>query len=147
LQDTQVPSQAFSQHTPSAQKPEAQVLALEQAAPFFALQMPLLSHAWPSGQLAAMSVPGAARLQVPSWPVTEQDWQAPEQDTVAQQTPSTQNPEAQFDAVAAVHPSPLPRLVTLYSQVSLLMGYGAAAKLPPKSTITPRWLSKAMAAL
>jgi hypothetical protein len=146
LQDTQVPSHALSQHTPSAQKPEAQVLALEQAAPFFALQMPLLSHAWPSGQLAGMAAPGAAGLQLPSWPVTAQDWQAPEQEAVAQQTPSTQNPEAQFDAVAAVHPSPLPRFVTLYSQVSLVMAKGTTAKLPPKSTITPRWLSKAMAA-
>jgi hypothetical protein len=53
----------------------------------------------------------AARTQVPSWPATLHDWQAPEQDATAQHTPSTQNPEAQVDAVAAVHPSPLPRLV------------------------------------
>jgi hypothetical protein len=66
LQDAQVPSHALSQHTPSTQKPEAQVLALEHAVPFFALQLPLLSHAWPSGQLAGMPVPGAARLQMPS---------------------------------------------------------------------------------
>jgi hypothetical protein len=65
LQDTQVPSHTLSQHTPSTQKPEAQVLALEQAVPFFALQLPLLSHACP-GQLPGTSVPPAATVQVPS---------------------------------------------------------------------------------
>ena len=47
--------------------------------------------------------------------------------------------------VAAVHPSPLPRLFTLYSQVSLKAepSFGPA----PNSTITPRWLSKAIVAL
>jgi hypothetical protein len=120
LQDTQAPSQALSQHTPSTQEPEAQTLALEQAVPFLALQFPVPSHACVTAQLPGTSVPGAARTQVPSLPATLHDWQAPEQDAAAQQTPSTQNPEAQFDAVAEVHPSPLPRLVTLYSQVSFV---------------------------
>jgi hypothetical protein len=120
LQDTQAPSQALSQHTLSTQKPEAQTLALEQAVPFFVLQFPLPSHACVTAQLPGTSAPGAARTQVPSLPATLHDWHAPEQDATAQQTPSTQNPEAQFDAVAAVQPSPLPRLVTLYSQVSFV---------------------------
>jgi hypothetical protein len=120
LQETQLPSHAFSQHTPSTQKLEPQTLALEQAVPFFALQLPLPSHACVTAQLPGTSVPGAARTQVPSCPATLHDWQAPEQDVTAQHTPSTQNPEAQFNAVAEVHPSPLPRLVTLYSQVSFV---------------------------
>jgi len=142
LQDTQVPSHALSQHTPSTQKPEAQALALEQAVPFFALQPPLAVHAWPFGQLPEISVPAVTWAQVPSWPATAQDWQAPEQAAIAQQTPSTQKPEAQFDAVAAVHPSPLPRFVTLYSQVSL--PFAPLFGLEPNRTITPRWLSKTM---
>jgi hypothetical protein len=137
LQDTQIPSHVLSQHTPSTQKPEAQALALAQAVPFFALQLPPAPHACP-GQLPGTSVPGTTTVQVPSWPATLQDWQEPEQAALAQHTPSTQKPEAQFDAVAAVHPSLLPRLVTLYSQTS-------PGSVPaPKSTITPRWLSKAM---
>jgi len=128
LQDTQVPAHALSQHTPSAQKPEAQLVALEQAVPLFASQLPLLSHAWPAGQLAGTVVPGAAKLHVPSWPATLQDWQTPEQDAAPQHTLSTQNPEAQFDAEAAVHPSPLPSFATLYSQVSLVTEKGAEDK-------------------
>jgi hypothetical protein len=144
LHDEHRPVQPLSQHTPSTQKPEAQTLALEQTVPFFALQLPLPSHACPSVQLPVISAPAAAWLQVPWWPSTAHDWHTPEQDATAQHTPSTQKPEAQLVAVAAVHPSPLPRLVTLYSQVSLRFepSYGPA----PKSTITPRWLSNAMAA-
>jgi hypothetical protein len=112
-----LPSQAFSQHTPSTQKPEAQAVALEQVTPFLLLQLPLPSHACPSEQLPGISVPAAACMQVPSWPTTAQDWQAPEHDAIEQHTPSTQKPEAQVDAVAAVQTSPLPRFFTLYSQV------------------------------
>jgi hypothetical protein len=137
LQDTQIPSHALSQHTPSTQKPEAQALALEQAVPFFVLQLPPVPHACP-GQLPGTSVPGTTAVQVPSWPATAQDWQDPEQAALPQQTPSTQKPEAQFDSVAAVQPSPLPRFVTLYSQTSPL-------SVPaPTSTVTPRLLSKTM---
>jgi len=88
-------------------------------------------------------VPAAAGAQVPSWLSTAQDWQTPEQDAVPQHTPSTQKPEAQVDAVADVHPSPLPRLVTLYSQVSLV--YMVPSIVPPNTTITPRWLSNVAA--
>jgi hypothetical protein len=73
LHDTHLPSHAFSQHTPSTQKPEAQTLALEQVRPFLLLQLPLLSHACPSAQLPRISVPAAALVQVPSWPATSHD--------------------------------------------------------------------------
>jgi hypothetical protein len=124
--------------------PEAQAPAPEQAVPFFALQPPLLSHACPVAQLPGTSVPATTGAQVPSCPATAHDWQVPGQAATAQHTPSAQKPEAQLVAVAAVHPCPLPRFVTLYSQVSLKFepSYGPA----PNSTITPRWLSKAMAA-
>ena len=144
MHDTQTPSHKLSQHTPSTQKPEAQPLALEQVVPFFALQLPLLSHACPSAQLPGTSVPALACAQMPSWPTTAHDWQTPEQDATSQQTPFAQKPDAQVDAVAAVHASPLPRFVTWYSHVSLRSepSFGPA----PNSTITPRWLSKTMAA-
>jgi hypothetical protein len=136
---------AFSQHTPSTQKPEAQTLPLEQAVPFLGLQLPLLSHACPAAQLPGTSVPAATCAQVPACPATLQDWQVPGQAAVEQHTPSTQKPEAQADAVAEAQPSPLLRFATLYSQVSLCSdpSFGPA----PNSTITPRWLSKAMAAV
>jgi hypothetical protein len=141
LQDTQVPSHAFSQQTPSTQNPDAQALALEQVVPFFALQLPLLSHACP-GQLPVTSAPAAATVQMPSCPRTLHDWQVPEQTALEQQTPSTQKPEAQLEAVAAVQPSPLPRFVTLYSQVSVRSELPSAGV--QNSTITPRLLSKAI---
>ena len=117
------------------------MLALEQAVPFLTLQLPLLSHAWP-GQLPGTSVPAAATVHVPSWPTTAHDWQVPEQTALEQQTPSTQKPEAQVFAVAAVQPSPLPRFVTLYSQVSVTSELPSAGV--QNSTITPRLLSKAI---
>jgi hypothetical protein len=94
-------------------------------------------------------------MQVPSWPSTAQDWHGPEQAALEQHTPSTQKPDAQFDAVAAVQPSPLPKFATLYSQVSLTPAFaqsyckafgpnGSLGRPPPKRTITPRWLSKTM---
>jgi hypothetical protein len=43
--DTQVPLQALSQHTPSTQKPEAQMLVLVHACPLPLLQLPLPSQA------------------------------------------------------------------------------------------------------
>jgi hypothetical protein len=118
LQATQVPSQALSQHTPSTQKPEAQVLAPLQAWPLLALQLPLPSQACPLEQLPGTSVPACARTQVPSLPLTLHDLHGPVQDADSQHTPSTQLPEAQVEAVLVEQPSPLPRLVTLYSQVS-----------------------------
>jgi hypothetical protein len=130
LQDAQVPVHETSQHTPSAQAPVAQSALAVQAWPFFFLQPPLPSHAWPSGQLPGTSAPGMARAQIPSEPGTLHELHTPAHATTSQHTPSTQNPLAH--EAAAVQPSPLPRLVTLYSHVSRLM----------KSTATPRLLSK-----
>jgi hypothetical protein len=118
LQDTQVPSHALLQHTPSAQKPEAQVLALLHAWPLLALQLPLPSQASPLEQLPGTWVPACARTQVPSWPLTLHDLHGPVQDADSQHTPSTQLPETQVEAVLVEQPSPLARRVTLYSQVS-----------------------------
>jgi hypothetical protein len=146
LQETHTSSQALSQHTPSTQKPDAQPLALEHAAPFLFLHLPLPSQACPLLQLPGTSVPAAARTQLPWWPATLHDWHAPEQEAFSQHTPSTQKPDAQVDAVAAVQPSPFPSLVTLYSQVSLDAtggmqlepGEQTSPTEPPNSTITPR---------
>jgi hypothetical protein len=143
LQDAQVSVHAVSQHTPSTQKPEAQTVAAEQVVPFLLLHAPLPSQACPLAQLPGTSVPAATGAQVPSWLSTAQDWQTPEQDTVPQHTPSTQKPEAHVEAVAEVHPSPLPRLVTLYSQVSLVDVIPSI--VPPNTTTTPRWLSNVAA--
>jgi hypothetical protein len=138
-----MPSHLFSQHTPSTQNAEAQTVALEHVVPFLLLHTPLPSQACPLAQLPGTSVPAATGEQVPSWLSTAQDWQAPEQDAVPQHTPSTQKPEAQVEAVAEVHPSPLPRLVTLYSQVSLVDMIPSI--VPPNTTTTPRWLSNVAA--
>jgi hypothetical protein len=118
LQDAHVPLQALSQHTPSTQKPEAHALALLQTWPLLALQVPLPSQACPLEQLPGTSVPGGAGVQVPSCPLTLHEMHGPVQDLDAQHTPSTQLPEAQAEAVLVAQPSPLPRPVTLYSQVS-----------------------------
>jgi hypothetical protein len=45
LQATHAVAQAVSQQTPSAQLPEAQLLAAEHAWPFLLLQLPVPSHA------------------------------------------------------------------------------------------------------
>jgi hypothetical protein len=142
LQDRQVPLQALLQHTPSTQKPEAHALALLHAWPLLVLQFPLASQACPLEQLPGTSVPAWARTQVPSWPLTLHDLHGPVQDADSQHTPSTQLPDAQVEAVLEEHPSPLPRPVTLYSQVS---SSGVPLALPPKRTTTPRALSNAMA--
>jgi hypothetical protein len=143
LQETQTPEQAPSQHTPSMQNPLAHATALEQAVPLAAKQAPVASHAWPPEQLPATWVPGAASTQVPTLPGTLHDLHGPEHEADSQHTPSTQSPEEQRLAVAAVHPVPLLRLVTLYSQVSsVAKPFG----VPPNNTTTSRWLSKAMTA-
>jgi hypothetical protein len=46
-QDTQPPEQATLQHTPSAQKPEAQSVLALQLAPFIFLPQLLFTHCWP----------------------------------------------------------------------------------------------------
>jgi hypothetical protein len=118
LQDTHVPLHALLQHTLSTQKPEAHALPLLHAWPLLVLQLPLPSQACPLEQLPGTSVPACARTQVPSWPLTLHDLHGPVQDLDSQHTPSTQLPDAHTEAVLVEHPSPLPRPVTLYSQVS-----------------------------
>jgi hypothetical protein len=143
LHETQVPAQALLQHTPSLQNPLAHAAALVQALPPAVLQAPVASHAWSPEQLPATWVPGEANRQAPALPGTLQDLHGPEHEADSQHTPSTQLPDAHELAVAAVHPVPLPRPVTRYSQVSsVAVPHG----MPPNSTTTPRWLSKAMAA-
>ncbi len=115
-----MPVHDTSQQTPSTQTPLAQSALELQACPFFFLQPPLPSHAFPASQLPGTSVPGRAGLHVPSEPGTAHDWHAPLQAATSQQTSSTQKPLAQDDGELALQPSPLPRLVTLYSQVSLI---------------------------
>jgi hypothetical protein len=134
MHDTQVPVHALSQHTPSAQKPEAHTLVPVQGWPLARLQDPVPSQARSAAQAPASIVPGAADAQVPSLPATAHDWHTPVHAPTSQHTPSTQNPLAHHEVDATVHPSPLPRFLTLYSQVSL----------PVSRTITPRTLSKTM---
>jgi hypothetical protein len=55
LHDTQAPLQATLQHTPSAQKPEAQSSAVEQTAPVPLLPHRLATHNWPAAQLALVA--------------------------------------------------------------------------------------------
>lgn len=143
LHETQAPVQAPLQHTPSAQNPLAQAVAPVQAPPLAVLQAPVPSHAWSPEQLPGTWVPAAANTQAPALPGTLQDWHGPPHDADPQHTPSTQLPEEHRLAVAAVHPVPLPRPVTLYDQVSsVAVPFG----MPPNRITTPCWVSKAIAA-
>jgi hypothetical protein len=146
LHATHDPSQAESQQTPSVQNPDAQSALLVQATLFLVLQLPVPSQAFPASQLPATSVPALANTQVPADPATLHDLQAPVHAAASQQTPSTQNPLAHWLAVAAVHPSPLPHPVTLYSQVSAGLFTPYMPESPPKNTTTPRMLSNTMLA-
>ena len=120
LHDVHVPLQALLQHTPSAQKPEAQVAALVHACPLPLVQLPLPSQACPFEQLPATSLPALASTQVPSEPETLHDLHGPVHEADPQHTPSTQLPDAQDAANATVQPSPLANPDALYSQVSLV---------------------------
>jgi hypothetical protein len=104
LHATQVPVHAVSQHTPSAQNPEAQAVPLVQGWPLAVVQLPLPSHACPFEQLPGTSVPAFAATQVPSEPFTLHDLQGPLQEAASQHTPSTQKPLAQDDAPDEEHP-------------------------------------------
>ena len=143
------PVHGLLQHTPSTHAPEAQAAALVQAVPLLARQLPVPSQAWPSAQLPATVVPALAATQVPSDPATLHALHGPLQVELPQHTPSTQYPLAHEAAKAAVQPSPLPRPVTVYSQVSSVVLIAPFALLdePLKRTTTSRPLSKAMAEL
>jgi hypothetical protein len=139
LHDTQVPWQALSQHTPSEQNPLAQAAPEVQAVPLAAAHLPVPSHAvWPE-QLPATWVPAAAAVQVPKLPATLHDWQGPAHVADSQHTPSTQLPLAHWLAKSLLQPVPLPKPVTLYSQVSPRTP--PVLPTPPKSTTTARLLS------
>src|SRR5512142_1490901 len=139
------PVHALSQQTPSVQKPEAQLSPAVHAWPFLPLQLPVASPACPSAQLPGTSVPGCANTQVPSAPGTSHDLHAPEHAAVSQHTPSTQFPEAQAVAEAVVQPSPLARLATEYTQVSLAT-VPELFRLPPNRTTRRRPASYTIAA-
>jgi hypothetical protein len=76
-------------------------------------------------------------MQVPSFPLTLQDWQGPAHEADSQHTPSTQFPEAQAEAKSLEQPLPLPRPLTEYSQVSSVAN-PLRLLVPPKSTMMPR---------
>jgi hypothetical protein len=143
-----MPVHVLSQQMPFTQKPDAQVAPALHTCPLLLLQVPAPSQALPFSQLPGTTVPAAASLQMPSDPGTLHDLHEPVQAAVSQQTPSTQLPDAHKVANVALQPSPLPRLVTLYSQVSLPTSVAKAPDtIPPNNTATPRSLSKAMAVL
>ena len=81
----------------------------------------LALHAWSLGQVSS-GRPAGTELQVPRLPVTLQALQVPAHwaAVCAQQTPSTQLPDMQVDALAAEQPEPFGRGMVLarYSQIS-----------------------------
>jgi hypothetical protein len=117
----QVPLQSVLQQTPSAQWPLAQSAKLLQMWPGRALHWWLGSQDWSLGQVSS-GRPAGTGLQVPALPATLQAMQVPEQSALdtAQQTPSTQNPEAQDDAALGEQPEPFWRgaVFAKYSQIS-----------------------------
>src|SRR5262245_49427142 len=117
----QVPLQAVLQQTPSAQLPLAQSLNVVQLRPSSDLHCWLASQAWSVGQVSS-GEPAGTFVQVPELPATLHDLHRPAHSVVvcAQQTPSTQLPDIQFAAVAAVQPVPFGRFAAFgkYSQNS-----------------------------
>ena len=117
----QVPLQAVSQQTPSAQWPLAHSLNVVQAWPSRALHCWAASHAWSHGQVSS-GRPAGTLLHVPACPATLHDLHVPLHCAAvcAQQTPSTQLPDVQLAAVAGVQPAPFGRAVAFgrYSQNS-----------------------------
>jgi hypothetical protein len=64
--------------------------------------------------------PTGTLRHLPAIPGTAHDLHVPEQVITSQQTPSTQNPDWQFDALAGEQPEPFGRFDVLakYSQIS-----------------------------
>jgi len=129
LQDSQASPHALPQHTPSAQKPDAQPEAAVHAWPRAALgvQVPapqklpglqsaseahgemhaaVLPRQRPRPQSLAGSVRAGSEAHVPTAPTRLQDWHAPPQPAL-QHTPSAQKPEAH--CAASTHACPLAR--------------------------------------
>jgi len=126
LQAWQAPLQEPLQHTPSAHAPELHSVPAPQTSPFSfsavqappaqrepALQSaleaqpdwhtPAPSQVFPP-QAPSGSVPRPWLTQKPCVPATAQDWQPPLQEVV-QQTPSTQKPDAHWDAAVQEAPA------------------------------------------
>src|SRR4029079_7717467 len=113
--------------------------------PIFCLQSWLASQAWSLGQVSSVRPAGTA-LQVPSLPATLQGLQVPAHCAAvwAQQTPSTQLPDMQVDALAAEQPDPFGRGMVLarYSQISCGPYVESAATVPPKTSVVALSASK-----
>ena len=112
------------QQTPSAQWPLAQSVNAVHAWPSSALHCWVASQARSLGQVSLSGWPACTLLHVPALPGTLHDLHLPLHCAAvcAQQTPSTQFPDLQLDAVAAVQPAPLghaPSRSAMYSQNSL----------------------------
>src|SRR5262245_2956212 len=103
LQTLQRSLQSVSQQTPSEQWPVAHSLNEPHCWPSGLLHCWLASHAWSDAQVSSGS-PAGTLAQSPGLPAVLQDLQVPLHwaAVCVQQTPSTQLPDAQFDAVAAV---------------------------------------------
>jgi hypothetical protein len=118
LQLKQVPSQASLQQTPSTQFSDTQSPALAQVLPFLPRHSPC-----PSQLLAPEQTPSSTNLATgahfPSKPGTAHAWHVPHA-PVAQQTPSTQLPDAHSAFVEQLRPRSL-RQAPVASQVELPM--------------------------
>jgi hypothetical protein len=112
--------------------------------PFFALQLPLAPHACPSAQLPVISVPAAAWLQVPSWPATAHDWHTSR--TGRNRAAHAVHAEARGAACRRGGSAPLAIAEAGHFVLPGLALVRTIVRARPKSTITPRWLSNAMAA-
>ena len=121
LHCVQVPLQAVLQQTPSVQLPLAHSVNDVHWWPSSALHCWFASHARSPGQVSSGS-PAGTLLHVPAMPATLQDLHVPLHcaTVCVQQTPSTQLPDMQLDAVAVVQPVPIGRAEAFgrYSQNS-----------------------------
>ena len=117
----QLPLQAVLQQTPSVQLPLAHSVNEVQAWPSSFLHCWVASHARSLGQVSS-GRPAGTLMHVPAMPATLHDLQVPLHCAAVcvQQTPSTQLPDMQLDAVAVVQPAPFGRAAAFgrYSQNS-----------------------------
>src|SRR5436190_10186900 len=148
LQVLQVSLQSVLQQTPSAQWPLAHSPNASHCWPRRFLHCWLASHAWSDGQLSSPDPTGTLR-HLPAMPGTLHDLHVPVQVACSQQTPSTQKPDAQLEALAAEQPDPLMRGAVLarYSQISCGPYVESPVTLPPKTSVVAlseskiwRWL-------
>jgi hypothetical protein len=151
LQASQGPVHETPQQTPSVQYPEAHSAARLHASPaaradthapalqnFPPLQSASLAHGEAHAPAPlqvkaphslAGSVPPASAVQPPSSPGTLQAWQVPAQ-SVLQQTPSTQKPEAQSEACEQARPLPFGPLQLPPSQLLVALHSAVSTHVP-----------------